>query len=395
MPSPHRRSESGQASADYVALIALVAVVLTGAAVAVGGAQIVSAVTGVVRVAVCIVGGDICRSSDARAKGLEPCVVSGSEKGRSTSMTMVVGAERGRVVTIQRRSDHTAVLMAGETGEGQLTLRSGARVGRANVGFEAGMGLTWKQGRAWEFADEAALQAFLRRFPHPEALADDLGAGVLKAPPPDWRYRESGTTRGLRVGAEAGLDQSVARAARRRALGRRERADGSTTWYFDATDEGVRLLGGLLKEIRLSEDSAIRLEATTDAAGVPRDARYRITGAGARDGEIVELIAPLDLRSPANAAAARELITRAPAGTIGLARAGALLRRTLDRDRLERRVYRESEGTRGGGLKVFGVGVDHRTSASLRTLVEAQAIDADGRTSLRADCLPQADRDPR
>ena len=97
-------SRSGQASIEYVAVLALLALVLGGAGAAVAAPDLPRALARHARVALCVVGGDVCRSEDARAAGLAPCVVNAERRESERGITVVlVRAARGGVVQIDRR----------------------------------------------------------------------------------------------------------------------------------------------------------------------------------------------------------------------------------------------------------------------------------------------------
>jgi hypothetical protein len=94
----------GQASTEYVAILLVVAALLAVGAVAVlpgVGERVVETV----RTGVCIVGGDVCRSSDAAAAGLEPCVTRARTAREETTLDI-------------------AVVRLGEHGEWQLAVQS-------------------------------------------------------------------------------------------------------------------------------------------------------------------------------------------------------------------------------------------------------------------------------
>src|SRR5688500_15323933 len=102
---------TGQASAEYTALLALVTAALAGAGAAVGLGSVGAAVVDSVRTGICIVGGDVCRPSDAEAAGLSPCTVSQQTDGSATRLTVLsvrIGAS-GQW-TVAERSDGSYVL---------------------------------------------------------------------------------------------------------------------------------------------------------------------------------------------------------------------------------------------------------------------------------------------
>src|SRR4051794_41310286 len=92
---PPPRPIAGQASAEYVALLAVVCAVVAGAA-AVGSAPPLAAqVARQVKHGICLVAGGICTPSEARAAGLGPCLVAG-RTDRERLGGGGVGGEGGR-----------------------------------------------------------------------------------------------------------------------------------------------------------------------------------------------------------------------------------------------------------------------------------------------------------
>ena len=105
-PPPHPHPAAGQASLEYVGLLALVATALAVAAPAAGLAGVPAEVAKVVRTGVCIVGGDVCRASDAEAAGLQPCTLSDRRRGGGLAVTVLsvrVGGDHQWLVA--QRSD--------------------------------------------------------------------------------------------------------------------------------------------------------------------------------------------------------------------------------------------------------------------------------------------------
>ena len=65
---------TGQATAEYAGLLALVAAALLGAGAVVGVGGVGDAVAAGLRTGICIVGGDVCRASDAAAVTSNPAL---------------------------------------------------------------------------------------------------------------------------------------------------------------------------------------------------------------------------------------------------------------------------------------------------------------------------------
>ena len=73
MPPP--RPIAGQASAEYVALLAVVVAVWRGAAAVGSPPALAAKLAGAVRHGICLVAGGVCTPREARAAGLAPCLV--------------------------------------------------------------------------------------------------------------------------------------------------------------------------------------------------------------------------------------------------------------------------------------------------------------------------------
>jgi hypothetical protein len=386
------RDSNGQASADYLAVVAVVATVLLAAGSAVGMPELPGTIVKNVRTALCIVGGDVCRAADARAQGLEPCVVQSRDTSRRTALTfMFVRAGQDEGAEVEFRSDGTVRLVATQSADLGATGEPSLRLG-PQVSLKAGgsVGAGWRSGVAWELPDRAALDRLLARTHNrPMMLGDDLAREYLKIPPATERFFEGGTMGDLTAGAHAyDVGQPVVSAGERHALGRRVR-DGLTSWYFDASEDGPRLFGGLIAQIELRGKSAWTLEVTEDRAHRPQRLEIQTTLPGPHRGEQTELSASLDLADPENAAAARDLLGLGRSPTpLALARARAVGRHMLTAGNVERRVYRvrDRPSEFDAGLNVGVFGGEHSGEAHQRDLVSAEVL-GDGRSAKRADCL--------
>ena len=87
---------------------------------------------------------------------------------------------------------------------------------------------------------------------------------------------------------------------------------GETTIYLRAESSGLELPDALGGSVGIVPAGGVIAEYTRDRGG-PRRLAFRITEAGARAGQVVESVASLDLRVPANRAVAERLLrVRAP-----------------------------------------------------------------------------------
>ena len=161
-------SERGQATIDYVALIAVVAIVL-GLAVGVapvGAAGIVNAVTGQIRHALCVVGGGPCPGRRSK-----PCVVSSRRDLRHYSVSLlIVRLDHDRWVLREAMSDGTVRLTVARSGAAGLEGAFGAsarvsvdgrRVGAANEA-RASAQLALARGTVYVARDEREAGTFMR-----------------------------------------------------------------------------------------------------------------------------------------------------------------------------------------------------------------------------------------
>jgi hypothetical protein len=373
-------SSRGQAAADYVAVLLVVGVVLAAtatAAVAVPGVG--DRVVRTVRTGLCIVGGDVCRSADAVAAGLGPCVTTERSTRQDTTLDV-------------------AVVRLGGSGEWQLALRSdgGAvvtRLAEAEGGGTVGVGLTfspvgldagaqlaltagYRSGKAWRFSDAASAVAFL------EGAKRDGAVAASRAPDIRWD--------GLAGSGEAEVEAAIAGlaligldAAAEAVLGlRREGAVRTLTVDLGAEAPALALdlpgfpaapgvIGALVADVTWVDGAATELT---------------LRSARGRDARLEELVARLDLRDPVNRALAERLLapgrTREDLEAIALraARAGVV----------ERNGYETSARRRGislAGRLGVSLGLSHERVSSERRLVDAVAWVHGGPPVRRFDCL--------
>jgi hypothetical protein len=373
---------TGQASAEYTAVLALVAAALAGAGAAVGLGDVGSSVVHTLRTGICIVGGDVCRPSDAEAAGLAPCTVSQETEGSATRLTVFsirFGAS-GRW-TVAERSDGSYVL----TRTDGKSLGAGGGLGVAASPFALSFGvkgsydLAVATGSAWELPDAAALARFL-------AADDD------DRPPATWRFGDLGAELTGKAGAMVGgamltgLEASATSAAGAR-IGRDE-----TTLYVRAALGGPELTawlpgGGERLSARGPGDVMVEL---TRARGALREIAFRTVAPG-RSGELVETVARMDLRDPGNRAAVERLLAVRlpwPPRVLGDLRAAA--RRAVQTGVVERAVYSSSDES--GRFEVSAklgveIGLQADRIRELRRLVSASAWTAGSGERERTDCL--------
>lgn len=369
-------------SAEYTALLGLVGAALAGTGAVVGLDTIGSAVADGVRTGICIVAGDVCRASDAEAAGLAPCTVAESTRGEGLTFTVAsirFGADDSW--TASRRSDGSVIVTHND--ERRLGGKVGIGVEASPLGVNAELSgkldYALTSGKAWEFPDSESARRFL----------DDQDREDL---PATWRFGDVGAVVGGE--AEAGLGpltltefEATARAAAGARVGR-----GRTTYYVrtraDAFAGGVSMPGvDATIEGPSTGDSIV--EVTRDRGG-PREIAFRRVQRGTRDGQVLETVARLDLRDPANRAAAEPLLAlRLPWSPAVARELRVLVARAVRSGIVERAVYDVEDDSEGvelsAGLGV-SIGVDASETELDRRLVAAQAWTDGSRARERADC---------
>ena len=373
-------SRSGQASAEYVAIVLVVGVVLAAAATA------AFAVTGIgervsrtVRTALCIVGGDVCRTADAAAAGLGPCVTGERSTRQDTTLDIAVirlGGHGEWQIALQ--SDGGAVVTRLEENEAGGTVGVGLTF--SPVGLDAGARLAltagYRSGRAWRFDDAAAAAAFLEGAMH--------DADVQASRAPDIRWDGLAGSGDAEAGAAiAGLAGAGLNAAADAVLGmRREGARRTLTVDLatEAPDMAIDLPGfpaapgahgAFVADVTWEEGTAVELALRT---------------ATATDGRSEEIVARLDLRDAVNRALAERLL--APGGTPGDLE--AIAARAARDGIVERNGYATSERRRGislAGQIGVSLGISHERVQSERRLVDATAWVRGAAPIRRFDCL--------
>lgn len=370
----------GQASLEYVAALALLVLLLAGAGAAVAAPDLPGAVVHQMRVALCIVGGDICRASDAERRGLEPCVVAGEDHERETGVTALsLRTGDGQRWTLLRRSDGSFQLSAGSGTT--LGVEGGAEValGPVQAGATGTAAVTFRSGLVWDLADQAALDRMLDRIQGFDLanVFELLHAGF---PTPTAAYQEGGGGLGGELTLKAAEELSGG-ADTRAIIGRRRAAD-STTFYLDLGANSASSLADLVPG--LDRHARVLAEYRT---GASPSLTLRTTTRGRGDEE-TETEMRLPLEDPADAAAARRL------AFLNLDDPTFALRDVLARAREHGTVQRlryvtkrdDGDWAYGAALGVK-LGLDHSESVLRRQLVDARVLDGGPTPARRADCL--------
>ncbi len=396
-------SQRGQASVEYVAVIALVAVMVVGTAIAVGAPGLRDAVVAGFRHALCVVTGAACRDD------LGPCTVASTEvRDRGEASALVVRAGRDHAVLRERRSDDSVLITVIDSEDGgvggELGLGAELRLGRSQMGLKGALrGALVAEvggGRTWVARDGAEADRIV------EALGEDgklrwvtVGArrlgealGLRKAPEPAEVFLQGGG----RALAEAELSSDLGDVQLSGTLDRAggvrvDRRTGERTFYLRDAAAGDARLTSKLTDGAASLAGESRVAYTVDARGRPR--ALSILGAwSAGDGEgrgrRTESEVTIDLRDdPRLQALARQAMVDT------LPRRVVTLRRLADLGRLDRRVYDTAVDERGfGGNVTIGLklGADGTRTTSTAALVDASTRLPDDRTVQRDDCLAGA-----
>ena len=376
MPAP---SASGQATLEYTGVLALVAAALAAAGALAGPGAIAEAVAATVRTGICIVGGDICRRADAAAAGLAPCVLAERREGEGAEISvLVVKLGREGEWAVARRSDGTFLVT--RTSDQSVGAGFGFGLGASPLGLKVGAGaklaLVVREGSAWELPDAAAARRLLE--------SDDR-------PPPDWRFGDAGSELAADAGVKAGgamlvgLETGASLGAGVR-VGR-----GRTTLYLkarlDAPTPTVWMPGG--RRSYPGSSTGDMLVEFTRAGDEPRELAFRtVERAGAR--KLVETVARLDLRVPANREVAERLLRRpAPYGALVAGDLRDVIRHTVVHGTVERSTYATATETRRIELAArlgLELGIDARRVESTSHLTSAHAWTQGTGPRERVDC---------
>jgi hypothetical protein len=414
----HRlRDQRGQATIDYVALIALLAVLITVTASLTGFAPgIVNATLGQFRRALCVV-----RGGDCPAVALQPCVVSSKRDAHHVAVSIVLfRVDEDHVVLRERMSDGTvrltvseqdgAGVTAGLGGQAKLKLK-GRTVGFAREMQGTALGVLGR-GSVYLARDDREADDILRALRSGIQLMPGIRIGG-RHPHAQSQFFEGGV-RGLgRIGlgsiaAGASLDAMAGGM-----LGAsRNRDSGEVTISLSAGGGGLALLTTLLAGPVGANDAQAGLAVTLDRHGSPISLLLEAAGSASggaslpsrlarlvgtaddRDlsqasldtaGRRWELGARVNLRDP-DVAAAWKAFRHDPTSGDAIRALGTVLR---DRAQLDVRSYAMRGDSTGGSV---GVAVGLKLGAELGHNVDrAQLLTAstrppDGLWERRFDC---------
>jgi hypothetical protein len=408
------RSDRGQGTVEYLAVVLLVAVVLgvgaTAAAATGAGADIATAVPREVIRALCIVRGGDCYRDRA------PCDVAASSKSSSWALTVAVfKLGHDKTVTVTERSDgtfavtlDTAPVGGVETGTGaRAKLSLGKRSFSAGADITAGVTASYAHGKTWIVRSAAAAKRLAA------AIRDDAPLPPADVEGHDVKVEAS-------AGASAGGVANVSGGAHA-ALGggsQTDRTSGNRTYFFTA---GVAGEAGASVQATNAKASVAGSDGDRYALTIGPDGRWldlTVVRTGALSGraDLPPEIAPiadaldvptrggrrwvteshLDLTEAGNLAAARALVAHLedPLHPAGIPAAiAAFSRRLHDNAVVDARTYALDEETFGAEGHVgaeLKLGGKYETSTENTRLVAATTRGIDGRWRVRNECLQEA-----
>jgi hypothetical protein len=355
--------DTGQASLEYVALLAVLAALLTGA-LAFSGAlpPLAHSVSDAIRHGICLVTGSICTPAEAEAAGLEPCpLFRRNQQEQGTVSVAVISFRRGDSMVIERLSNgHVTVSFVDSEGAG-ATVGAGLRLSPLGVraSVSATGGAIFNGGRTWDFPTAAAAQAFIRRYASGQTLGGEVrevghdlcflcpgwlrGKGRPDLPRPDSEAVEGGVfgeaTATLEMPVSKRYALPIDADLQATAVLGRETHGATTTWYLAANAMLLQHLGPVLAPLGGARSTSVVLAYTTEA-GRPRalevraataasdrpgltpttlsmedlaeGVRHAVAGPDSGGGLALEADVTLDLRDPRNLAAVRAFFGEGP-----------------------------------------------------------------------------------
>jgi hypothetical protein len=406
------RSQRGQATIDYVAIIAVLAAVLAAAvALATGRAPgIANAVVGQIRHALCIVTGGACP-----AQRQLPCVVASERNAQHVAATiLLVRLDGDRWVLRERLSDDTVRLTLGHGAGAGVELGAGAR---AQIGH---------RGRMVGIDDEVrgSAQGVLR-YGETYVASDDREADKIQhalrhrlpliggdGPDPTQRFFEGGT-RGLGwlgIGGSAagarleGVTETIVG-------GRRDERSGNVTITLNAGSTGWGMLNSAIVAPSGSVDREVTFSLTLDRDHRPIELGLAASGSlaagatlptglarrlGIRDGDDAlaalrgrrwEIAARLDLADPA-VAAAWTAFRHDPADRDAIGALASVLRTRAQLDARSYAVSSEAFSAAAGVAAGLRLGGEIDITKDRTRLLAAASRPPGGLWEQRVDCVP-------
>jgi Flp pilus assembly pilin Flp len=403
------RDQRGQATTDYVALVALLAVLLAvGASVtSIGAPGVANAVLGQFRRALCLVGGGDCPIAP-RA----PCTVASTRDSRHFAVNLVlVRLDEDTVVLRERLSDGTIRLTLSERDGGGV---EGGVGGKATIdvrGHEVGVDREARagvqgvlgHGAVYYARDERAADELLEELRRPRAGGGPRASEVFY----EGGVRGLGRVAGAGAHVVSGQLDGVASAM---LGGRRDRRNGQVTVSLGAGASGAGLVSLVVGGGAGALDGQAVLGLTLDRHGRPAELTLSATGrvaggaslpsgiADALQGAIPgtsssstsgrrwELGARVDLRDPA-VAGAWQAFRRAPASVAAIRALGEALHSHATVD--VRTYALDGTASGAGGSLALGVklGGEYEHAVDRARLLAAARRPPFGLWEARVDCV--------
>ena len=407
-----RGHEDGQATAEYAAVVLVVALVLVaaGAVAAARGGPVGDALTRQIARALCIVmGGDCDRE-------LEPCVVTTASRTLSNGITgAVVRWESDRVVLQEQRSDGSVVVTYAEhegagfdfDGGTGARLAIGDRSVRVGGELAASVMARGGDGATWELPDARAAAPLVERLRRGRWAGD---AATARS-----RFGERGLTVGVGAGvAVRGITGALGLSAGDVWGSRAEPSTGRRTFYVRRANELVAT--GTVRGAGASASGAGEEEyaVTVDATGRAVDLAVLRTGRLRGSADLPAAVQPaagllsaptraervwvtethLDLSDPDNAAAARAFVAQVRQPRPRLGAAVDVSRRLAERldsaGVINARTYALQATTSGidarGSLRGLKGAFKHQAIEERTRLLSAATRGGDGSWVSRDDC---------
>jgi len=423
------RSDSGQASLEYIVLLVISTLAIGSGAMAVKGEGLAASVLAQFARGICVVSGGDCERDRA------PCVI-GSQT-TSQDLVVVVAVIRlagGRPIVRQRRSDGTELVTLVESGGAGLELTAGGSisVGGADYGAAASGSFSGRiaRGRAWTVPSAAASERLIAQLARPAATT--TGRGRLSStsspargpdllpptrrpvpPPADITFGESGLSSiiggrlaaaGVSFEAEDLVGERLDHRTGQRTLTiarRNEMLADLSPLPASGVEGGLRrselytlTLDRAGSPIDLGVFDARRFHA---GAKLPGAVSTLVSGVGnlpLRQGMLVEVEQHLDLSNAASRAVATSFIAALRDRGVGFgpaAKVSEALKARINSDGVTLVRSYGIEGSRSGFGGKLGAGVglagNYQRSVENATLLDARVRGIDQNWRARSDCL--------
>jgi hypothetical protein len=401
------RCARGQASVEWIVVVALVAAVFLAALVAgvPGTDAIPRGVEAAFARAFCLVSGGDCLSGPP-----QPCVVRSLERSRERRASFsVVRLADGRTVLREERSDGTVAVSVEDGARLGARMTWGGHFRVSGRGVEAGaaLGADGRAGRGRRFVlrDAAAADALIARLDEESRGVRSLvGGGRIVAEEQWWEVGRDGRAEAAVKAVALGAGTSLRRSA---VVGVRSRRSGERTFVLRMDSQLIgELTAGLWVELGLLEaglGGSTAVELAVDAHGRPSSfvvhtargvhAAAELGPFRSGGGDLVEAEVRLDLADPVLRAEVAALL--GAVGDVAPGRAVAAARsvgaRLVDRARVDLRLYDTDRrsSVRGVSAGLLGVGGGYEVEEVTQS---ARLVDAAGREpglgwARRLDCV--------